>query len=109
MLPSLYRLPLTIRTLPAATERTPFFTMKVFRSDLPHPRFGFIVSKKVSPHAVTRNRVKRRLRSHIESLLPKFAPGYDILFIVQKHAVEAETDQLAQALTQSLTKKALLQ
>jgi ribonuclease P protein component len=66
------------------------------------------VSKKVSLLATERNRVKRQLRAGVEELLPKIAPGYDILFIVQKHAVEADQAILKQSLRQFLTTKALL-
>jgi ribonuclease P protein component len=105
-----YRLPVTVtqNLSPEYSHRSPYFTAKVFSSALPRSRFGFIVSKKVSPHAVARNGVKRQLRALIEELLPRFASGYDILFIVQKDAVQAEQLEMKRALLHFLTSRALI-
>lgn len=108
MLSKVYRLPLKQSTTPLYSQRTPYFVVKVFSNTLSTPRFGFIVSKKVSGEAVVRNRSKRQLRALIEALLPRIAGGYDILFIVQKPAVEAAPGQLKAALLQFFMKKELL-
>lgn len=80
----------------------------MFASPLPQPRFGFIVSKKVSGKAIKRNRIKRQVRSVIEQLLPRISPGYDILFIVHKTSLEAPREVLEEQILQFLTKKGLL-
>ena len=41
-------------------------------------RFGFIVTKAVG-NAVTRNRIRRRLRAVSREILPEIAPGSDIV------------------------------
>ena len=52
------------------------------------PRFGFIVSKKISSKAVERNRIKRILRQSLFSLLSKFKNGYDVVFLAKKAILE---------------------
>lgn len=42
------------------------------------PRFGFVVSKAVGP-AVTRNLVKRRLRTASRDLIPSLPGGTDVI------------------------------
>jgi len=43
-----------------------FLILKVRNNQLEYPRFGIVVSKKVSKTAVVRNRIKRILRSVVE-------------------------------------------
>lgn len=107
MLQRHYRLPVTLGHTPLFTYKSPFFLVKVFRSPLPHPRFGFVVSKKTAPHAVTRNRVKRQVRSVIEQHLPSLKGGYDILFIVQKGSLGATTAEIKAAVLIFLSKQNL--
>lgn len=108
MLPRDFRLPPTQRSRPLATFRSPLFSGKVFPTALPHSRFGFVVSKKVSPKAVARNRVKRQFRGVIETLLPQLSGGYDILFIVHRDALDATADELRDAITRFLREHRLL-
>ena len=46
-------------------------------------RFGFVVSAKVSPKAVTRNRVKRLMRESVQHLLGRVVKGYDYVLIAR--------------------------
>jgi ribonuclease P protein component len=52
-------------------------------NDLPVARFCFIVSKKISPKAVVRNKVKRRLRAAIAAAMPRIASGFDCVLIAR--------------------------
>jgi ribonuclease P protein component len=90
------------------TRRLPLFTAKVYQTDLPHPRFGFVVSKKVSASAVVRNRVKRQFRGAIEAILPQIRSGYDILFIVQKEVLGSEAEAMRASLLRFLTDEHLI-
>ena len=45
-------------------------------------RFGFVVGKRQG-NAVTRNRIKRRLREVARHLAPTLLPGYDIVMIAR--------------------------
>ncbi len=49
-------------------------------------RLGITVSKKLG-HAVTRNRIRRRIREAYRLLEPKLEAGYDVV-IVARHAAE---------------------
>lgn len=59
-------------------------------------RVGITVSKKLGK-AVTRNRVRRRLREVYRLHEDRFLPGYDIVVVARSRAVEAPFDQLTKA------------
>ena len=67
-------------------------------------RFGFSVSKRVG-NAVTRNRVKRRLRE--AARLSDVGPGWDILLIARAGAGSADYHELERSMT-NLFKRAKL-
>ncbi len=67
-------------------------------------RFGFSVSKRVG-NAVTRNRVKRRLRE--AARLSDVSPGWDILLIARAGADGANYHELERSMT-NLFKRAKL-
>ncbi|MCI5046644.1 MAG: ribonuclease P protein component [Aquisalinus sp.] len=65
-------------------------------------RYGLVVTKKMG-NAVTRNRIKRRLRACIKSLLPLYGkPGYDYVLVARQAALKLPfavmLDDLKQAL-----------
>ena len=67
-------------------------------------RFGFSVSKRVG-NAVTRNRVKRRLRE--AARLSDVSPGWDVLLIARAGAGGADYHELERSMT-NLFKRAKL-
>ncbi len=71
----------------AKTISTPFFNLKLAQNGEGVSKFAFVVSKKVDPRAVVRNRTKRVLRSGIEENVDKIKKGFDFLFILKKEAV----------------------
>lgn len=65
-------------------------------------RYGLVVTKKMG-NAVVRNRIKRRLRTCIKSLLPLYGrPGYDYVLVARQAALKLPfavmLDDLKQAL-----------
>lgn len=99
----LLRRPEFTRTMDNGTKIvTPYLVMIGRRSSGPASRIGFIVSKKVGG-AVTRNRVKRRLRELFRTL-PDRPLGMDLVVIARGQAVDASYEALGQALTMALSK-----
>lgn len=68
-------------------------------------RFGFSVSKRVG-NAVTRNRVKRRLRE--AARLSDVSPGWDILLIARADAGGAGYHELERSMTNLFRRAKLL-
>ena len=79
--------------------------VRVLRNELDHNRYGFMVSKRLG-NAVTRNRIKRRLREVVR--MAKLKDGWDAVFIVRKGAENANYDQLKSALENVLQRADLL-
>ena len=69
-------------------------------------KVGFSVGKKLGG-AVTRNRVKRRLRAAVSPLLPRMKPGLYI-FIARQPAVTADFDKLCRSMQCLLRRQNLL-
>lgn len=59
---------------------TPLFLVKSAKNNLKVSRFGFVVSKKVSPKAVERNRIKRIMREVVRKAIQN-EKELDIIFI----------------------------
>lgn len=76
------------------------------RNGLEYSRFGFIVSRRVGG-AVTRNLIKRRLRTIVSGLLPEIRDGYDVVVIATPAAAQATYQEL-EASTGKLFKLASL-
>jgi len=53
------------------------FILRFAPNRLPQPRFGLVVSNKVSKKAVVRNRLKRQIRSKIQNDWQTQLPRYD--------------------------------
>lgn len=75
---------------------------------LPNSRFGFVVSTKVSKLAVTRNLLKRRLRSIIAENVELILPGLDIVVFVRPGAPKLNFDELRGLLENIFIKLRLL-
>ncbi|HLA43189.1 MAG TPA: ribonuclease P protein component [Aggregatilineales bacterium] len=67
------------------TWRQQALMMSIAPNQLPHNRYGFIVSRRLG-RAVIRNRIRRRLRACIQSCEVHIKPGYDIVFITRQPA-----------------------
>ena len=83
-----------------------FLVVRTVPNGLKHSRYGFIVSKRTSPLAVNRNRIKRILRDVI-SRIP-LREERDILFIARKSALNATHAELLNATWHLCSKLELL-
>jgi ribonuclease P protein component len=52
-------------------------------NDLPHNRYGFIISKRLGKAAL-RNHLRRQLQACIRALNDQILPGYDMVFIARQ-------------------------
>lgn len=71
-----------------------FLVVRVLPNGLDYSRFGFMVSKRLGK-AVTRNKVKRRLREVVRQAPIK--SGWDAVFIARKGAEKATYRNLEQS------------
>lgn len=71
-------------------------------------RAGFTVSKKTAKKAVTRNRIKRRLRAAAAQILPaRAAPGHDYVLVGRMGAFEVPFEKLCAEIVWCLEKMGL--
>jgi ribonuclease P protein component len=85
------------------TRSHPLLTARFVRTGLEETRFGLATGRKLG-NAVTRNRVRRRLREALRVMAPSFQPGWDVLIIARPAIVEADHDALVGALRRTLVR-----
>jgi ribonuclease P protein component len=77
--------------------RDDFFGVYAISNPHPYGRLGIVVSRKTSPRAVVRNRVKRQIRESFRCQKEKFS-GLDIVVVAGPRAGKAETVSLRASL-----------
>jgi len=77
-------------------------------NDVAQLHIGFVVSKRVSKHAVERNRLKRLLGEVMYSSLAELSPGWDIVLTARKEALAADLRTLKQDIPALLRRARLL-
>jgi ribonuclease P protein component len=82
-------------------------TIRVLPSTGAAPRFGFIVSRRVSPSAVVRNRVKRQLRAAAAEASGETSPA-QVLVVAKPAATERTQPELQDELIELLKKATLI-
>jgi ribonuclease P protein component len=85
----------------AQSQAEPFFSSGATQ---PAARIGITVSQKVSKRAVIRNRLKRRVRAAMRTLLPRLQPGVWIVINLRPEATQCEYGEILRELEQLLTK-----
>ena len=90
-----------------AIRSHPLLTARFLRTDLESTRFGLSTGRRLGG-AVTRNRVRRRLREALRVMAPSFQPGWDVLIIARPSIVVADHDAMVGALRRTLVKGGVL-
>lgn len=86
---------------------TPFFAVRVvFRgTDCgEQSRFSIVVSRKTSPKAVDRNRIKRRISAVLREFAKKTKPCFLGVFYLKKAALDASSEELKKSISSALKK-----
>ena len=79
----------------------PLLVGRFVPNGLDQTRFGLATGKRLGG-AVTRNRVRRRIREVLRVMAPSFQPGWDVLIIARPAIVEADQDALVGAIRRVL-------
>lgn len=77
------------------------------KSRLTEPRIGFSVSKKLGT-AVTRNRIKRRMREAVTPLIPCIRGNVNVIFIAREPIKEAAFEDIRTTMQSLLQRAGLL-
>ena len=91
------------------TQVHPLLVLSVLPNELEHSRFGFAVGRRIGK-AVTRNRIKRRMREAVRVRLQKHEidAGWDLVFIARRPIRDASFDQVDEAIGLVLRRAGLL-
>ena len=76
-------------------------------NQLPQIRVGIVTSRALG-NAVTRNRIRRRLRACMDERLPSLAPGWDLLLIGRQAIGTADFGQIHGAVAGLLERAGLV-
>src|SRR3990167_9250704 len=72
----------------------PLVSLKLRKNQLGYSRFAFTVGVKVTKSAVKRHRLRRQVAAVVRQRKIFFPQGYDMIFFVQKKALEASYQDL---------------
>jgi ribonuclease P protein component len=75
----------------------PLLVLRYRRNDVQPTRFGISTGRRLGG-AVERNRVRRRLRSLLRSLVGRMSGGWDVLIVARPAAAKASQGELGAAL-----------
>jgi ribonuclease P protein component len=97
------RSPLDFRAFQAGSRSRmhPLLVVRFRPNDLDRTRFGISTGRRLGT-AVVRNRVRRRLKAGLQSLVDRIERGYDVLIVARPPAAAATQAELARATEQLL-------
>ncbi|MEL7512176.1 MAG: ribonuclease P protein component, partial [Cyanobacteria bacterium J06554_3] len=78
---------LLLRSEQTSSEQTSSEHASGLKRELPGPRFGISISRKVHKRAVVRNRIKRQIKAIIRERYMAIAPEWQIVIVVRPPAV----------------------
>jgi len=87
-----------------------FLAIKILSNGSDVPRFGFIVSKKVSKKATVRNKVKRRLRESVRLKIKSglIKDGFDAIVLTRPETAAKNFAEIDEAMNKLLKKARVL-
>jgi ribonuclease P protein component len=92
------------------TSAHPLLVLSMLANGLEHSRFGFVVGRRIG-QAVSRNRIKRRMRESVRIRVQKdeIAAGWDVVLIARYPIQSASFRQVDEAIGLLLHRAGLLQ
>jgi len=90
------------------SARDGFLIVKMLKNNLPESRFGFVISKKISPKATVRNKIKRRLGDAVSGNLKNLKKSADVVVITLPGIEKKEFEDLLNTVNSSLRKIKLI-
>ncbi len=88
---------------------SPLLVLAWMPNDVERTRVGFVVSKRITRHAVERNYIKRLLSEAMRDLLPRLPSGLDIVVSARQKASTANLRILEQDIRTLLHRAKLLE
>lgn len=85
-----------------------FLNIKANRNNFLESRFGFVVGSNISKKAVSRNLIKRRLRTAMEKNLSVIKKGFDIIVITRPQIIKKNYQEIEQDILNALKQLKLL-
>ena len=82
--------------------------VKAVKNNLTASRFAVVVGTKVSKKAVDRNRIRRQYREIVRSMMKEIKPGFDVILLTAKPALELDYHQKETKLRSALHRAKLL-
>lgn len=81
-----------------------FFNLSILPNRTQNTRLGFVIGKKVDPHAVKRNLYKRRLREAARGLYEFLPAGYDVVVNIKPSVKGASFEAIKRELSEAFKK-----
>lgn len=82
---------------------TPLFSAKMLADSVDTHKFAFVMSKKESKTAISRNRAKRRIRAAMRKILPGANKPFYCIIHIKKSVLTASFDDIVLNLRRALS------